>query len=256
VDWYYVQDGKRMGPVDEKEFYSLVNGGVIDSERLVWRKGMTQWQRYADVMAQKDAAGQAQARQGAKAVLYKCAECGKSFPADEMVRYGESTVCATCKPIFFQRLKEGAPLHSTMYYGGFWIRFLAKMVDWLVLVVANVLIQFGFTMTTLLRVEPGKPPGPAFIAIWTVMMLVQFGIAISYATFFVGKFAATPGKMVCNLKIVTADGGRVSYPRALARYFAEILSGLILMLGYIMAAVDEEKRALHDRICDTRVIRK
>ncbi|HET6371045.1 MAG TPA: RDD family protein, partial [Nitrospiria bacterium] len=43
---------------------------------------------------------------------------------------------------------------------------------------------------------------------------------------------------------------------ACGRYFAEILSGIILCIGYIMAAFDDEKRALHDRICGTRVIKK
>jgi uncharacterized RDD family membrane protein YckC len=62
--------------------------------------------------------------------------------------------------------------------------------------------------------------------------------------------------MACKLKVVTSDGGRVSYLRALGRHFAELLSVLTLMVGYIMAAFDEQKRTLHDRICDTRVIKK
>ena len=37
---------------------------------------------------------------------------------------------------------------------------------------------------------------------------------------------------------------------------AKILSGLICLAGYIMAGFDEEKRALHDRICNTRVVFK
>ena len=39
-------------------------------------------------------------------------------------------------------------------------------------------------------------------------------------------------------------------------FFAEMLSGMILGIGYLMAAFDDEKRALHDRICDTRVVRR
>jgi uncharacterized RDD family membrane protein YckC len=61
--------------------------------------------------------------------------------------------------------------------------------------------------------------------------------------------------MVLGLKVVTANGGLISVGRAFGRYFAQILSGLILGIGYIMAAFDEQKRALHDHICGTRVIR-
>jgi uncharacterized RDD family membrane protein YckC len=55
---------------------------------------------------------------------------------------------------------------------------------------------------------------------------------------------------------VTATGGKVSYPRALGRFFAKILSSLICLIGFIIAGFDSEKRALHDRICDTRVVFK
>jgi len=47
----------------------------------------------------------------------------------------------------------------------------------------------------------------------------------------------------------------VSYGRAAGRYFAKMLSGIIMGIGYIMAGFDSQKRALHDMICDTRVIK-
>jgi len=49
---------------------------------------------------------------------------------------------------------------------------------------------------------------------------------------------------------------KVTYLRAFARHFAEFLSGIILGIGYLMVAFDREKRALHDHICNTRVIKK
>ncbi len=61
--------------------------------------------------------------------------------------------------------------------------------------------------------------------------------------------------MACGLRVVAADGRSISYLRALGRYLAEFLSGMLLMLGYIMAAFDGEKRTLHDRVCATRVVR-
>ena len=65
----------------------------------------------------------------------------------------------------------------------------------------------------------------------------------------------TPGKMALDLKVVRPDGGPISLGRAVGRYFAKIVSGIILMIGYIMAGFDSEKRALHDMMCDTRVIK-
>jgi uncharacterized RDD family membrane protein YckC len=81
-------------------------------------------------------------------------------------------------------------------------------------------------------------------------------VPAAYDTWFVGKYGATPGKMACKLKIVDPDGGQIPYLRAFGRHFAKWLSSMTLLIGYIMAVFDEEKRTLHDRVCETRVIRK
>jgi uncharacterized RDD family membrane protein YckC len=76
-----------------------------------------------------------------------------------------------------------------------------------------------------------------------------------YSILFIGKYGATPGKMLCRIKVVTAEGQRVTYGRATGRYFAEIIS-MFCNIGYIIAAFDSQKRALHDHIAGTRVIYK
>ena len=70
-----------------------------------------------------------------------------------------------------------------------------------------------------------------------------------------GKYGATPGKMACRLKVIRPDGGTISYMLSFGRAFAELISYMTLYIGYIMAAFDNEKRALHDHICDTRVVK-
>ena len=66
---------------------------------------------------------------------------------------------------------------------------------------------------------------------------------------------ATLGKRALGLKVTTLDGQRIGVGRALGRFFAKILSSLILMVGYIMAAFTEKKQALHDMIAGTLVVR-
>lgn len=90
-----------------------------------------------------------------------------------------------------------------------------------------------------------------------VLMFINIIVGMLYETIMIGKYGATLGKMACKIKVVRADGGRVTYGRACGRYFSKILSSMICMVGYFMALFDkEEKRALHDRICDTRVVMK
>ena len=86
-------------------------------------------------------------------------------------------------------------------------------------------------------------------------MILNIIIPAAYESWFVGKYAATPGKMACKLKVVVADSTRVSFARAVGRHFAKYINVFTLLIGYIMAGFDDQKRALHDRICDTRVIR-
>ena len=66
---------------------------------------------------------------------------------------------------------------------------------------------------------------------------------------------ATVGKIVCGLKVTDLDGRRISFGRATARYFAKILSGLILLIGFAMVGWTTQKRGLHDFIAGTLVLR-
>ncbi len=173
----------------------------------------------------------------------RCSECGLVFREDELIRFGDSLVCAGCKPLFVQRLREGVASVGEMVYAGFWIRFGAKIID------AIVLGIVGFLFGSAAGLIGGGRSGPFVNAFsWVV--------SLAYTTYFLGAYGATPGKMACGLKVVRPDGEKISYGRACGRFFAEFLSSIILAIGYIIAAFDDEKRALHDRICDTRVVRK
>ena len=79
-------------------------------------------------------------------------------------------------------------------------------------------------------------------------------LPLCYNTFFIGAFGATPGKMALKLRVLRSGGDRLSYRRSFCRHLAELLSSAMLLLGYVMALFDDERRTLHDRICDTRVV--
>jgi uncharacterized RDD family membrane protein YckC len=183
-----------------------------------------------------------------------CAECGRSFTESEMIPYHDSWICAACKPVFVQKMKEGVNLSSAMEYGGFWIRFGAKAVDGLILGGMNIIMNFA--ATPLLMAAPSETASPTTMMTGSLLLgLLQMVANAAYGVFFLGRFGATPGKMVCKLKVVTAEGNKITYGRAFGRFLSEFLSAILLYIGYLMAAFDSEKRALHDKICGTRVIR-
>jgi uncharacterized RDD family membrane protein YckC len=255
MDWFYGDAGKQIGPIDDASFEGLVTAGIIRDETLVWRSGMANWQPYETVrpLEQRAPVG------GAAGDTRFCSECGRPYPPDELVAFGSSLVCAACKPLFTQKLREGVRPAGAVLYGGFWIRYLAVLVDSLVFCVLIVIVfAIGLMLFPVDWANVGRSQADLMqlLALEGVVWLSALLFAAVYETLMVGRFAATLGKMACGLRVVTADGGKMSYGRSLGRHFAKHLSSFIIGIGYIMAGFDDEKRALHDRICDTRVIRK
>ncbi len=179
----------------------------------------------------------------------RCSQCNKTTPEDELVDFDGLPVCARCKSVYLQKMKEGVSDPDVDFeYGGFWIRVGAKVIDSIITgLVAGVI---GFALGMLLF-QLGSEP----FVVGLMNQLVGFGLGVTYVTWFVGRFGATPGKMALGLKIVKPDGDDLTYMQAFGRFWGEMLSSIIMGIGYLMVAFDDEKRALHDRICTTRVVR-
>jgi uncharacterized RDD family membrane protein YckC len=258
MNWHYAVGQQRFGPVSEQELARLAAAGTIGADTLVWREGMSNWQRYAEVVS-APASSPVMAGTGEDTEI--CAVSGKRYPKREMVQYEGKWISAEHRDEFFQRLREGVALPGSLVYGTFGQRFLAKLLDGVILWIVGA-IKTGFLAWLILGsfdfFRPTAQPGQTgrLFLFQGINVLLGLAIGLIYAWFFLARYQATPGKMALGLKVVRADGSRLSTGRIIGRYFAETLSGLILCIGYIMAAFDEpECRTLHDRICDTRVIK-
>lgn len=257
MNWFYVENGQQRGPISETDLQALLTAGKITPETLVWREGMAEWKPWRDAGGSSEppiAAPDAAVSSGLGGGMV-CAECGRSFPPSEVIRHGAVYVCGGCKPIFLQKLKEGAVVNTgALDYATFGLRFGAKLLDGVILWVVQMVI--GFAAGALMSVATGGAES-------TGMLVLQFGligfsvlINFGYNIFFIGKFGATPGKMACKIKVVMADGSPVGYGRATGRAFGEIVSGIICYIGYLMMLWDDEKRTLHDRMVNTRVVKQ
>jgi uncharacterized RDD family membrane protein YckC len=129
-----------------------------------------------------------------------------------------------------------------MNYAGFWIRFLAYVADTLIITIAFVAIVLGLGVMGLELFSPS--------IIYTVVAIFYWALMQS------SKRQATFGKALVGLKVTDADGGRLSVGRALAREAAKVVSGLALMIGYIMAGFTKRKQGLHDMVASTLVVRE
>lgn len=249
MDWYYQEDGVQVGPLTEDEFDVRVKVGRVGPDTMVWNETMSAWQAFDAVRRGVEAA---RSPFGGSPVL-ACSQCLRQFPQSEMIQFQNSWICASCKPLFFQRIKEGGAVAGTYEYGQFWPRFAAKLVDGLLL---GLVYGIFFTLNIVMAIA--FPDQPVLQGVVTMLAyIVYFAVAVGYNAYFLPRYGATPGKMALGLKVINADtGDSVGAPKAVARYFAEILSGMICYVGYFMALFDDQRRTLHDRLCNTLVVKK
>lgn len=188
-------------------------------------------------------------REGEQQIFPLCHLCNGSFPPEQLELIGDKRLCTGCSPTYRQMQAIGMA-GDTYRFGGFWIRLAAKLVDGLAIWGGNTVI--GLLITFLIS-GSHSPTVANAASIFTMLLQLAFGIFYN-SWFLIGVHQATPGKRLFGLKVIDAAGGKLTGRQAVMRYFAEMLSGLILMIGYIMAAFDDQKRTLHDRICKSRVV--
>ena len=105
MDWFYVANNQQAGPVPEAALDDLLRSGTISGETLVWHSGLAEWQ---PLRAARPGLAPAPPIIPQTSAVTHCAECRKVFPQSEMAFLNRSWVCAACKPIFLQRMMEGA----------------------------------------------------------------------------------------------------------------------------------------------------
>lgn len=132
-------------------------------------------------------------------------------------------------------------------YGGFWIRVVAYIIDGILLTIVCGVVDRLLGINILATDWDHYDPLANVISL--VIGWLYFALLES------SERGATVGKMVMGLRVVTSDGQRLSFMNATGRYFAKILSAIILCIGFIMVAFTDKKRGLHDIIAGTLVIK-
>jgi uncharacterized RDD family membrane protein YckC len=248
MQWYYAEGGQQKGPVEDLALDELVRSGTVRDDTLVWCAGMEAWEPHGRVRGQRGAPPVVAAP---PSEVHYCSECGRPFPANELVTIGAAAVCIQCKPIYLQRLREsGEAAVGKWHYGGFWIRVAAKVIDGVLLQIVLLAIRIPLLGASFFP-APGAQPQ---MALFGLFLLINLVLVASYEIIFVTKRGATIGKMILGLKIIRPDGSGIPPGLSVARYFAQFISSITLGIGYLMAGFDDQKRALHDRICETRVV--
>jgi uncharacterized RDD family membrane protein YckC len=121
-------------------------------------------------------------------------------------------------------------------FGGFWERFFAVFIDGIILYLPNFVFSYFL--------DP--------LSGYLVTMVIQW---LYFALMESSARGATIGRMAFNLKVVSENGGRISFGQATGRYFGKIISTVILLIGYFMMLWDDRKQTLHDKMAGTLVVK-
>ena len=150
-------------------------------------------------------------------------------------------------------------------YAGFWIRFVALIIDTVVLNTISFLLIIpllgiiGFTTIGLDEITSLDEEEiiMAIIAFSTPFYLATMILYwLYYALSQSSSWQATLGKRAVGIIVTNQHGEQLSFTTASLRYLGRIISGMTMLIGYIIAGFTEKKQALHDMIASTYVVYK
>lgn len=229
MPWYYAKNDQRLGPVSDMEFARLAREKTIQNDTLVWQHGMPDWKSYGEVVP-----------------TLPPPEIAPSTPRGDIPAVNVAAVLAEHP--------------AELSYAGFWVRAGAKIIDWLILYVVSRQLA---TFMGLADLDPFELVRGNMAVLEPLMRQIMWLACLdslarlAFYWFFLKRFSATPGKMLFRIKVVSSDGEPLSHGQIVGRFFSEVAAKYFtLCIGYLVAAFDDEKRAMQDHFCNTRVIKK
>ncbi|WP_368563198.1 RDD family protein [Pseudoxanthomonas sp. UTMC 1351] len=249
--WYYADaERQRQGPFSGEELTGQFRDGRITPETLVWRDGLSEWQRlhdFVDELNLKDGHG----------------ADDNALPAAEPVA---STADASpdaspyAPPMAIVAAEESFVAGHEVVHIGFWKRAAALFIDSMVVGFAYYIVMFigmlvvGVGAFTMIG-NDSTAGGAALVGMMGLIYLLYPVVSAAYyAGFESSSKQATLGKMAVGIKVVDRDGRRLSLKHALGRWLSAGLNYLTLYIGYLMAAFTDRKRGLHDMVAGTLVV--
>lgn len=155
----------------------------------------------------------------------------------------------------------GPMINGVQYeYADFGTRLVAYIIDAVILAIIGAVV--GFFVGAMFGPNPNDYTwyyeyNDALAR--TQLLSTGVGLIINalyFIYFLTNKDGQTPGKSAMNIKIVKSNGAPLTagdaFLRNIVGYF---ISGIVILLGFIWAAFDQQKQGWHDKLANTYVVR-
>jgi len=200
-----------------------------------------------------------------------CSNCGQAFAVATTPVYSPAMAASVAVPVRGSAAAipdyAGYAAASRVEYAGFWLRFLALLIDNVVMGIGLVLILIPLIFLTglgglLSQIHPDEELNDAgvFVLIGLIFLAATVSLVFTWlyhALMESSEWQATVGKKALGLVVTDMAGQRVSFARSTGRHFGKIITNMVpLFIGYIMAGFTEKKQALHDMLAGCVVLRR
>ena len=143
-------------------------------------------------------------------------------------------------------------------YAGLGTRFLAAILDLLVLILVTLLIALPFGILAATTALYGNAPAFVLALIFGPMTAILIAVWLLYFTYFESTTGQTLGKRALDIRVMDVKTGRPpSVGMAFVRSIVRIIDWLpaLYILGFIIAALTSRKQRLGDLLADTVVVK-
>jgi len=236
-EWFYAQQGRQLGPVPIDTLTAMLRNGQVAPTDLVWRQGMPNWAE-------------------ARAIPELAPPQTPTTPASAFVPVAP-LIDSPQSQSGFQQVQYQNPRGMQWDYAGFWLRFCAWIIDWILLAIAGSFISVATGHAMSMAVFHHGMRHPLFYTLAGSQNLLNIVIWwLYYALLESSVHRATLGKMALGLIVTDELGNRLTFGRATGRTFAKYISYIAFGIGYILCGFTDRRQCLHDMIARCLVMRK
>lgn len=185
---------------------------------------------------------------------------------DDLMGVAPAKPAAPPRPLLApQPPPEPEPPHIASAPAGFWLRFLAKVLD-LGIALAAFIIG-GAVIGAVVWFGCLGWPLPVWESVRPALPRMMWQLFVAYVCFYclysVVAHAANGrsiGKAICRIRVISTKGAGVSVFSSLlyfiARFLVSSMSLILLGVGHALAGFRADKRALNDLVVGSRVVKE